>query len=99
MLEENGLQPLREKGVSIRSQLVWWSEFSKLRVETPKHSLFQTADLRAGTPIPRMDLDSPCVPVGWRVALSVDSDGEESVYYFGEVDLGPQVDMLHWVGR
>ena len=22
-----------------------------------------------GTPIPRMDLDSPCVPVGWRVAL------------------------------
>ena len=22
-----------------------------------------------GTPMPRMDLDSPCVPVGWRVAL------------------------------
>ena len=43
---------------------------SKLRVESPKYSLRRTADLRGGgTPIPRMDLDSPCVPVGWWVAL------------------------------
>ena len=57
----------------------------------------RTADLQGGgTPIPRMDLDSPCVPVGWQVAL------------FGRLGLrgrclgldrgrpGPQVDMIHW---
>ena len=38
-------------------------------------------------------------PLAGGLHYSVDSDGEESVYYFGEVDLGPQVDMLHWVGR
>ena len=29
----------------------------------------RTAYLRRGTSMPRMDLLSPCVPVGWRVAL------------------------------
>ena len=59
----------RTNGYVPPMKAVWWGEFSKLRVELPKHSLRRTADLRGGTPIPRIDLDSPCVPVSWRVAL------------------------------
>ena len=48
---------------------LWWSGFPKMRADPSKHSLRRTANVRWGTPIPRMDLDSPCVLVGWRVAL------------------------------
>ena len=36
----------------------------KFREETPNNALCLNADLPSGTPTPRMDLGSPCVPVG-----------------------------------
>uniref|UniRef100_M4BQ95 Uncharacterized protein n=1 Tax=Hyaloperonospora arabidopsidis (strain Emoy2) TaxID=559515 RepID=M4BQ95_HYAAE len=79
--------------------MVWWSEFPKRCGETPDRSLCRTADLRRGTLMPRMDLLSLCVPVGWRVAF-LGRLGENA-----DVDLDrgqpgePRVDMLHSVGQ
>ena len=52
-----------------------------------------------GTPIPRMDLDSPCVHVSWRVALFGRLGREEDVLALREVGLELQVNVLHWVGQ
>ena len=52
-----------------------------------------------GTPMPRMNLLSPFVPVGWRVALFGGLDDDVDVCLEGGRPGGPRVDMLHSVGR
>ncbi|CAH0484585.1 unnamed protein product [Peronospora farinosa] len=52
-----------------------------------------------GTPMPRMNLLSPCVPVGWRVALFGGLGDDVDVCLEGGRPGGPRVDMLHSVGR
>ena len=52
-----------------------------------------------GTPILRMDLDSPCVLVGRRVALLGRLGRRGSCFGLEKDRPGPQVDMLYWVGR
>ena len=42
-----------------------------------------------GTPISRIDIDSPCIPVSCRDDALVDSDGKEDISVLREVDLGP----------
>ena len=72
---------------------MWWSGFSKLRVEPPKHSLRGTAYLRR---IPRFrvwTLTHLVYPSAGGLHASVDSDGEEDASVLNGVDLGPQVDM------
>ena len=49
------------------------------------------------TPVPRTDLKSPCVPFGWQISYLVGPDGDGDVLALAEVDLGPRVDMFHWV--
>ena len=47
-----------------------------------------------GTPFLRMDLDSPCVPVGWRVALFGGLSDEVGFGLDGGRLGGPRMDIL-----
>ena len=51
------------------SRELWWSGFQKLCDESSNHSLCRPANLQRRYSTPRIEFLSPCVPIGWRVAL------------------------------
>ncbi|CAH0517877.1 unnamed protein product [Peronospora belbahrii] len=75
----------------------WWSGFSKLVMRPQATHCAGLPTAGGGTLMPRIDLLSPYVPVGWRVSLfgGLGSDGMSALR---EVDLEVPRVGFHSVG-